>query len=453
MKKSRVALLVAVIFGSLLIAIPDAHACSCMASDPRDDLNASDGAFIGTYVGREPVDVTDPYADWNYIFETEEVFKGDIGETVEVRAPANGAGCGLEYPEGSPAALFLDREDNLWHSGLCQTVFPDALREAAAPFPVPDAEGPPRLLVGGSFGEVRVIALDAEGRTAGYGYGEGDALYMSLCPGRQRSIEMVGGYRTDEQRSVDVRRLSDLKVETRTLAPQRWIDGFVFPEEAVCTSRNGSAVVFSRGYENGEEYRELTRFQDGAVRPILRTKAVHAALGAKKVFLARHKRLSVMVLRTGQKRLLRVFGRRVSQMALSPDGTRLALTLGAASDAGKLMVLRTEDGKKMARRHLAGSAQSRLTWVRDDSLFLWGSRRSSPLYDRFLQKRSEIRDWYLDAAVRVGCTLYGVGYGTVAEASACEGGSPAVTRGFFSPVTYSLMPLPRGTEINAPPEP
>jgi len=83
--KQRVVFLVVAILGAMLIAIPDAKACSCMPSDPRDELHASDGAFVGQYIGREPADATDPFGEYDYIFETEKVWLKLDG--------ANGAPC------------------------------------------------------------------------------------------------------------------------------------------------------------------------------------------------------------------------------------------------------------------------------------------------------------------------------------------------------------------------
>ena len=378
--KRRVALIVIALVGSLLIAIPDAHACSCMASDPRDDLHAADGAFAGTYVGREPVDLTDPYADWDYHFETETVYKGDIGETIAVRAPSNGAGCGLEYSEGSPAALFVYLEEGVWHSELCRTVPQEILEIAAAPFPEPNAQGPPVALVGGSFGEVRVIAVDAQGRTAGYGYGDGDALLMSMCPGGQRSIEMVGAYLTQEERFVDVRSISDLEVVATTAAPGNWVDEFAFPIDVSCTDEQGSAVVFSRGYVDDANYTELTRFEDGSAESILRSTAKHGAVGRQYAFLGARKKVSKVDLCSGGRSLLRSFGQRASHLTLSPDNSRLALIVGARTDAGKLLVVRTDNGKVTARRELSSQASfAKLEWADDNSLLFWGLTQTSPL--------------------------------------------------------------------------
>lgn len=451
--RARILLLVVAVLGTIFIAVPEVHACSCMASDPRDDLNGSDGAFIGTYVGREPTDVTDPYAEWDYIFETDKVFKGDIGETIEVRAAADGAACGLEYPEGATAALFVYLEEDVWHSGLCRTVSPEMLEVAASPFPAPDAEGPPRLLVGGSFGEVRVIALDRRGRTAGYGYGEGDALYMSLCPGGQRSVEMVGGYRNDEGRRVEVRRISDLKVVSSTSSPRSWTDNYVFPLGAVCTSEDGSAVVFARGFSNDALYTELTRFESGTAKVIHRGTTTEAALGRRKAFLAKRKKIVMVDLRSGDKRVLRRYPRRVSQLTLTPDGTRLSFVIGARSREGELVVARSRTGKVTARRLVGESVYSRLAWAGDDELVLRGSSRTALVYDRSLRLVASVDDWFSEMAVADGCALYGVGYGVVSKASACDGGAVSRVREFFSPVTFALFSLPPGTKIEAPPTP
>ena len=450
--KTKILVLAVAVLGSILLVVPEAKACSCMQGDARDQLHASDGAFVGTYVGREPADAADPFGEYDYIFETEKVYKGDIGATVEVRAPENGAGCGLEYPEGARGALFAYLEEGVWRSDLCRTLPPKLLEEVSQPFPDPNAEGSPRFLVGGSFGEVRVLAVDARGRTAGYGYGEGDALHMSLCPGGGRSIEMVGDYGRDQERFVDVRRIRDLKVTSTTTAPAHWAADYAFPLGAACTNRAGDAVVLSRGYADDAHYTEVTRFVDGKTDVVHRGTAGEGAVTKKKVFLAEGRVLRVVDLATEEVRVLRRFDRRISHVTVSPDGSRLAGILGARSSDGEMVVMRSRDGKGTALRGLDGETRfALLTWLSDNALMLAGLDRNAPVYDRSLRLLSHVTDWFPMSSVAQSCKLFGVGYGALAKTSLCGGGTPEIRRTYFSPVTNSLVALPRGTEVEAPP--
>jgi hypothetical protein len=403
-------------------------------------------------MGRSPVDPAEPYGEYVYVFDTGKVYKGSIGQTIELRAPEGDATCGLPFPGGAPAALFLSQESGIWHSDLCRTVLPETLEEASQPLPPPDAEGPPAFLVGGSFGEVRVLAVDSEGATAGYGYGEGDALHMSMCPGAKTSIEMVGGYRTDQQRWVDVRRLEDMSVVGTTLAPARWGDEFVFPMAAVCTSTDGDATVLSRGHGPQGPYKQITHFTKGDTRLILRTRAADGALGRDEAFLAVGRVMFRVRFTSPHMEQVRRFDRRISDLTLSPDGTRLALLLGAGSRDSRLLVMRSADGAVTARLPVGSDTSfADLKWVGDQTLMYSDLSPTSSFYDRRLVRKGGVEDWFAESSLAIGCNLYGVGYGALASASICEGGALEVERTFFSPVTYSMLKLPPGTEIHAPP--
>ena len=77
-----------------------------------------------------------------YHFKVDDVFKGDIGSTVDVESSTNGASCGFEVPRGQQMGFFLDREGSVWRGGLCGQIAPEDLRKAAAPLPKPNGTGP-----------------------------------------------------------------------------------------------------------------------------------------------------------------------------------------------------------------------------------------------------------------------------------------------------------------------
>jgi hypothetical protein len=178
-------------------------------------LAQSDGAFVGTLVSRRPasprgagpISSADPDI---FTFQVDEMLKGELGREVEVWSAMSGASCGLEVRIGQEIGLFLSRDGDRWRSVLCWQVSPAALRETLRPLPAPDGRGPVRYLVGGQFSGARLRALDARGRTLGYGRGGGAAELVSVCPRGRRSAEVVAGM-TQRVAVRDIRTLTNLR--------------------------------------------------------------------------------------------------------------------------------------------------------------------------------------------------------------------------------------------------
>ena len=194
-RRNSLRLTVALVVAISVFAFADgrAHACSCAVGDPRDALHVSDGAFVGTLVSRENIDGGKAI----YTFSVETSVKGGLVGSVDVESSSSGASCGFEVPVGRRIGILLDQQpDGDWTGGLCTQIDPDVLIAAAEPLPAPNGEGPIRLIVGGNFGEARVMALDERGRTLGYGYGDGAVLGLSMCPGMARFVEAVSLDRT-----------------------------------------------------------------------------------------------------------------------------------------------------------------------------------------------------------------------------------------------------------------
>jgi hypothetical protein len=97
-------------------------------------LPDADGAFVGTYVDRDPLN--DGRAAWTFVVER--VVKGEFGPTAIVRTSGAGASCGIELYDPR-AGLLLDRaSDGVWESSLCQQVPPDQLLAFARSSHPPD---------------------------------------------------------------------------------------------------------------------------------------------------------------------------------------------------------------------------------------------------------------------------------------------------------------------------
>jgi hypothetical protein len=98
-------------------------------------LSEADGAFVGTYVDRDPL--SDGRAAWTFVVER--VVKGPFGPTAIVRTSGSGASCGIELYDPR-AGLLLDRaNDGVWESSLCQQVPPNQLLALAQKPHPPDS--------------------------------------------------------------------------------------------------------------------------------------------------------------------------------------------------------------------------------------------------------------------------------------------------------------------------
>ena len=131
----------AVALGIPLLTAEAAMACSCIPPNEARMLRESDGAFVGRLVAvrvvdppeqGEPIGSGDPT---DYIYRVGRVYKHGPGlrrgRRVRVRSVRSEATCGLQSTKGELYALFLQRRNHRWHSGLCQTTTPRRMRRAA----------------------------------------------------------------------------------------------------------------------------------------------------------------------------------------------------------------------------------------------------------------------------------------------------------------------------------
>ncbi|HSL12317.1 MAG TPA: hypothetical protein VLA82_13480 [Actinomycetota bacterium] len=236
-------LLVTFLVGStwLVFSAQESLACSCALGEPRDALRRADAAFVGTLMERSEGGPSVPYYGGEvatFRFLVADDIKGNLDDEIEVVTSSSGASCGLELAEGARVGLFLMLTDEgVWTSGLCSQIGPAALLRASAPLPEPKGVGPVRLIVGGSFGEARVMALDGRGRTLAYGAGEGDVFDIDVCPGQERMVESVSHGRIG---SLVVR-----DVDTLAIVRQVRVVEARFPSVYLvdCVDRDGERLV------------------------------------------------------------------------------------------------------------------------------------------------------------------------------------------------------------------
>lgn len=136
-------MLFAVLIAAGLVVLPEqaAHACSCVViTSPADVVARADGAFVGTFTGRDeaapvaPQDGPVPSASRvvNH-FNVEKAVKGDFGPTVDVASGTESSMCGIEFKPGQRVGLLLVRHAGEWLTGLCSVVPADKMLAATGP--------------------------------------------------------------------------------------------------------------------------------------------------------------------------------------------------------------------------------------------------------------------------------------------------------------------------------
>ncbi|MBA2383911.1 MAG: hypothetical protein H0V68_04510 [Actinobacteria bacterium] len=168
--KTRLFAPVRLVLVTLLLAVggaaarPEcAYACSCGPVDATRDLPRSDAALVGELLFK--ADEQTGQGEATYVFSVERVVKGTLGSRVEIRSGADGASCGFEVGEGQRIGLLLDRDGDVWRSGLCSQLPPAELLASAkaAGFedysPLDEEQSPPRVNWGGIVVGLLVLGL------------------------------------------------------------------------------------------------------------------------------------------------------------------------------------------------------------------------------------------------------------------------------------------------------
>jgi hypothetical protein len=421
--------LVSLVSSMLLVSANGASACSCAIGDPRDRLAEVDAAFVGTLVEKKVLESTRTVNT----FRVEEALKGELGETVDVHS---GSACGLEVRKRATVGIFLTQSAGSWRSGLCDQVDPDDLRAAAAPPPEPQGTGPIAMLVGGSFGDARVLAVDIAGRTVGYGRGNGAVFYLSVCPGSQRAVEIVDGER------LAVRNLGSLHVERERALP---FGRLRKPVAVLCRDRAaGDVLVFSTNHKEPERSARLLHVTPSGVRTLWKGTALGAWLGRCSAYLVTGTSPNEIVrldFDSGRTRLLRSVPRGIyGSLAPSPDGTMLA---AVAPSRVVLLDLNARPARVRTVRSGAGAAE--VVWI-DDGRLAWlpkdGEDADARVYDTDLRPLSRFGGWGAADSVLLGHDAFGLGpLGEVLTAPLPHGPVRAVQR-LPSPEVYVIVALP-----------
>jgi hypothetical protein len=124
-----------------LVSADAAMACSCVPLKPREQIKASDAAFIGRLIEvrevappaeGEGIGSADPV---DYVYRVGRIYKDPAGRLhrggrVRVRSARDEASCGLPNRPGELRGLFVQRRHRRWHGNLCLSTTARKMRRA-----------------------------------------------------------------------------------------------------------------------------------------------------------------------------------------------------------------------------------------------------------------------------------------------------------------------------------
>jgi hypothetical protein len=388
---------------ALAAGVEDGRACSCALPDARAALAQAEGAFVGRLESRRDTD-----RQAVLTFSVERALKGPIGATIDVRTAANGAACGIEVPVGTRVGLVLDRRGGSWRGSLCWQSDPEELLAAALPLPPPSGRGPVALVLGGEFGDVRLLALDARGRTLAYGRGGGRTGLVSVCPGGGLLAELAY---TGPRTVLVVRRTSNLRVVRRQSVR---LPGGREAQRLHCVDPGGAqVVVFARGPSGDSPARSaLYRLQRLGMAAFWNGSAFDAAFTTSHAFLSAGRQARSLVrieLGTGRVRALASLPSPAATLAVDRSGTLVAgvqTRLDRRSDVVRVD-LRGVRPRIATARLPADEGQAQVFWLpKGRLLFAPAYGSTARVLDDSLRTRSSFRWRALSSAV-VGNRFFG----------------------------------------------
>ena len=367
-------------------------ACSCADVDERDRLERGEKAVIGRVLEERALD------DQGQRF----AYRVRIERSVGVRL-AGEIEIGLDFTQcGTPVVgrrqgIFIRRRAGRWRTDGCSIVEASALARAMRPYRRPLGSGRLALLAGGSFGEARVMALDARGRVLGYGFGEGETRAISVCPGGLRSAELVVGPRAVSVAVRDLRTLEVIRSAALAIRSRRFDPGREAPVH--CADADGTTHVAMADYIRRTRFDRMRifRFDAAGVHRVATLEGSTAALGSGAAYVGRYgEALFSVDLATGAARRLTAV-RGPEPMAVSPDGSRLAYY-----DSERLRVLDVATGAERSRKIGYGAIE----WL-DPQRLLFRAGGTALVYDTDLNRLRRYPFVRMYGQAHVAGRLYG----------------------------------------------
>jgi hypothetical protein len=365
--------LVAVVGVAFAVWADLAAACSCADVDERDRLESGEKAIVGRVVAERAID--EDHGEFAYRVRVERSVGLRLSGEIDLRLEDFGA-CGSPVV-GRRQGIFIRRRSGGWSSDGCSIVNGSALERALRPYRRPTGPGRVALLAAGSFGNARLMALDARGRVLGYGFGEGETRAVSVCPGALRSAELVVGRRAVSVAVRDLRTLDLVRSATLPIRTRRLDIGRTIPLH--CADAEGTTHVAVGDYIRRTRFDRMRIFRvdAGGARRVATLEGSNAALGTGTAYVGRFGEAILGVdLATGATRRVAA-ARGPDPLSLSPDGARLAFY-----DSERLRVLDVATGEQRSRKIRYGGT---IKWL-DTERLLFRSSGAALVYDTALRR-------------------------------------------------------------------
>lgn len=315
------------------------------------------------------------------------------------------------------------------------------------------------MLVGGSFGDTQLMALDGRGRTLAYGSGDREVYHADVCPGSKRSVEIAQTY--PDPPVLMVRELPSLDVVKRIELP--YGRGQTFPRQSAAgvscrTTFARRAVIFSTNYNEPRALGMLLSVRGQEATVLYEGSGRAAVFGDRAAYLSAGdwgRQLVKVSLRTGRDRHVATLpGRYQLSLSLSPDGQRIA-GIGMPSweemDSEPTLFYTVKVGDRPARvrtRSLGtGEMYGHAAWMtgRRPVAFMEGPGPSR-VFDLRLRPVSRFGQWPARPPVVVGRVAFAPGYGGYESAALYKvrlpRGEVRIRRTLPSPLAYTIVEVP-----------
>lgn len=263
----RVVVATAVISGlGISVGVGPAAAAPCTCGEPpatglRERVTASVVAFAGR------VTASTTSGTWQTVtYDVEQVVWGGARHSVVVLVDVSDPTCAVTTPPGELVGVLLDIDPEYGDlvSSSCQAMLdPAELTDPALLAMQPDpGAGPPVAWATGRYDTAQVVALDRDGRTAGFATGRPRVAELAPCPGGGRvvarddtGLSVLDSTSLEEVARVDVPAFAEIDVYSSSTV-----------EALRCTATDGSAVRWLRTVVIESHQVLVGTFRGGVVR-------------------------------------------------------------------------------------------------------------------------------------------------------------------------------------------
>jgi hypothetical protein len=316
----------------------EAYACVCADRTPQERMAAADAAFYGQVSA-----IRSEKGERVYTVRIARAYKGQLGETIEVRGADPDAGgmssCDVTLRQGQSFGAFVESDFRI---GVCNMATLQELESGAQVFPKPTGRGRAVALLTGPFANASFAAVGRRGRVIAYARAAGarGPVKLAPCRGGRFLIESATGV-------LRIRRLADLKAVGRVGARRA--------ESVTCLDRRGRVAIVARANRvlRVANRRSRTLFR-GRWRAIETGRFATAVVGRRGL-------LQLVDSRRGRVRTAVTSGRVPTDMAFSPDGLRLAVLIG------RRVTVHDFRGRRLASRRVK-KATTQVLWTRGGRL-------------------------------------------------------------------------------------